>query len=249
MRYSKIFAASLIVAGQALGGPHAAYAEAPMRVAIYRGPAACEDCSETVERALAAISGKYAVEFIGPNEDLDISAAALEGIELYVQPAGGQDIEGALDSLGEDGQAAIRAFVAGGGKYLGLCMGAYLADTDNLGLVPFAMESEVGRVRFPVTTIEDAAIEVLWSGKQDWVFYQDGPYLTAVESHPAFFAIGSYLNGDLAAARFGYGDGLVVLSGPHPEADRSWYEEAELDLEKMPSRNLFEELMAAFDRP
>lgn len=51
---------------------------------------------------------------------------------------------------------------------------------------------------------------------------------------PGFKSIATYENGDIAAARYSFEKGVVVLSGPHPEAGTDWFEEADLPLSKMP---------------
>lgn len=37
-----------------------------------------------------------------------------------------------------------------------------------------------------------------------------------------------------------------MLSGPHPEADKTWFEDAELPLEKMSKTNLLKDLLSSF---
>lgn len=126
-----------------------------VRVAVYRGPASCEDCSETAKKAIEDLGYRYHVDLIGVRE---ITPETLSRYDVYVQPGGGQDIPGPLESFGEERVEAIRHYVAAGGKYLGLCMGAYLASGSGIGLIPHELDSEVGRAGFPVNTIESTAI-------------------------------------------------------------------------------------------
>jgi len=217
-----------------------------IRIAIYRGPATCEGCAEAVKDAIERLGSAYQVDFLGPDERLDVSSANLQRYEAYVQPGGGQDIPAALASLGKDRIAAIRAYVAQGGQYLGICMGAYLADADNLGLLDAELDSEVGRPGFPVTSIDDSVVLLRWGGREDQVFFQDGPYLPP-GSGDGFRVIASYGNGDIAAARYRFGAGVVVLSGPHPEADESWFQEAHLSMSRFPRGEPFRTLFDALD--
>ncbi|GAC1039305.1 BPL-N domain-containing protein [Pseudomonas sp. No.117] len=246
MKRSTRLGYALFAALGLLGSVRLASAESlpSVAVAVYRGPAGCDDCSETVRTALEHLDPRYRVDFIGPQESVDITPATLRRYALYVQPGGGQDIPAALESLGETRVAALRGYVAAGGRYLGLCMGAYLADANNLALIPEELDSEVGRPGFPITTIDDAAVAVRWAGREDNVFYQDGPYLPP--SHARGFAtLATYANGDIAAARYAFGQGVVALSGPHPEADASWFDQAEIPLEKRPRRPLLRNLVDA----
>nr|WP_314557998.1 BPL-N domain-containing protein [uncultured Pseudomonas sp.] len=217
-----------------------------IRIAVYRGPAACEGCAEAIKAAIERLGSTYQIDFLGPNERLDISRTSLQRYEAYVQPGGGQDIPAALSSMGQDRIAAIRAYVAQGGQYLGICMGAYLADVDNLGLLDVALDSEVGRPGFPVTSIEDSAVLVKWGGREHHLFYQDGPYLPQ-GTGIGFRVIGSYGNGDIAAARYRFGAGVVVLSGPHPEADESWFQDAQVPMNLFPKGEPFRILFSALD--
>ncbi|MGY2041365.1 BPL-N domain-containing protein [Pseudomonas pergaminensis] len=215
-------------------------------VAIYRGPAGCDDCSENVAKALHRLNPSYQIDYVGADEAIDITPKTLARYDLYVQPGGGQDIPGALDSLGNARIEAIRGYVANGGRYLGLCMGAYLADDSNLGLIPQDLDAEAGRPGFEVPGIADAAVQVTWEGKPDHVFFQDGPYFPKADPAAPYKTIATYRNGDVAAARYTYQKGVVVLSGPHPEAGREWFENADIPLSKMPQGDLFGALIRNF---
>ncbi|AXJ95975.1 BPL-N domain-containing protein [Sphingomonas sp.] len=205
-----------------------------VRVAIYRGPAACEDCAEALQRAIGALDPRYHVDFVGPAERTDVTPATLRDYAIYIQPGGGQDIAAARRALGAARARAIRDFVAHGGRYLGLCMGAYLADRSNLGLIDADLDSEVGRPGSAATSEDDTIVPVRWGGHAATLYYQDGPFLPDAEA-AGFRPIASYANGDIAAARYRRGAGVVVLSGPHPEADASWFDEAEIDRTLMPA--------------
>ncbi|WP_295517082.1 BPL-N domain-containing protein [uncultured Pseudomonas sp.] len=217
-----------------------------IRIAVYRGPAACEGCAESVKEAIERLDSHYRVDFLGPNESLDVSTATLARYVAYVQPGGGQDIPAALASLGQARRAAIRAYVAHGGQYLGICMGAYLADAANLGLIDAELDSEVGRPGFPITSLDDSAVLVRWGGSEEPLFFQDGPYFPQRQGN-GFRMIGVYGNGDIAAARYRFGAGVVVLSGPHPEADESWFQDANIPPQLRPRRNAFKVLFDALD--
>lgn len=234
----KLFGA-LVAASVLAGAPCSATADQAkarvIQVAIYRGPASCEDCSEAVARAIGELHGPYRVTFVGPRERTDITPASLGRFQLYVQPGGGQDIDEAFADLGAQRVAAIRGFVAHGGGYLGMCMGAYLAGASDIGLIPDDLDSEVGRPGFSMTTIDDGTVPVRWSGRYRTIFYQDGPFLHARPGDRAYRGIATYRNGDVAAARYSRGKGMVVLSGPHPEADDSWLEDADIPAGALPA--------------
>lgn len=247
MKYPLALAAASILAGAAAPASADRSDRQIVHVAIYRGPAGCEDCSEAIGRAIAKLGRRYRIDYVGPGEAHDITPATLRHYALYVQPGGGQDLDGAAASLGPRRIAAIRGFVAQGGGYLGLCMGAYLAGASHVGLIADDPDGEVARPGFAVSTIADAAVPVRWAGRVQPLYFQDGPYLRAHPDDRHYRTVATYQNGDVAAARYSYGRGAVVLSGPHPEADRSWYDDADLPEGQMPAGEPIRALIDQFD--
>lgn len=231
---------AVVLAHLVLTGAHAT---GVVRVAVYRGPAACDGCAQTAKEAIERLGSRYRVDFVGAHERKDITPETLSHYDVYVQPGGGQDIPAALRRLGDRRVEAIRRFVQQGGRYLGLCMGAYLADASNIGLIQDDLDSEVGRPGFEADTVDDYAVDTWWHGRRNSVFYQDGPYFPASSESPGYRAIATYANGDVAVARYDLGHGTVVLTGPHPEADESWFDDAGIPLERMPRDDLVRLLM------
>jgi glutamine amidotransferase-like uncharacterized protein len=191
---------------------------------VYRGPAGCDDCSSAIAEALKNSTFHFDVRFIGPNETLKLVPSSFSGASLYVQPGGGQDIAGARKSLGKAGIQAVRDFVAQGGRYLGICMGAYLATDLGFDIVEGETDSEVSRPGFSVSDIDDHVVQVQWNGSSVWTYFQDGPHLPKNHANSDFRELAHYQNGDVAAARYAYGKGSATLIGPHPEAPQKWYD-------------------------
>jgi len=194
----------------------------PLRIAIYRGAAGCEGCSEMVMKALHGVAMPLSISYIGENEKQTLNAQNLRQVDLYIQPGGGQDIPAAYEAMGDEGAKALRDFVRNGKGYLGLCMGAYLADSNWLGLIASPLDSEAGRPGSQIADEGDYTIPVKWNGRQETFYYQDGPYLVGHKPQDGFTPVAFYRNGDVAMARYAYGKGTVVLTGPHPEADDRW---------------------------
>ncbi|WP_241241097.1 BPL-N domain-containing protein [Burkholderia cenocepacia] len=190
---------------------------------VYRGPAACDGCAETIARRLRESDQRFRVIYVGPAEKLKITPAALAGAALYVQPGGGQDIPGAAASIGRNERRAVRRYVANGGRYLGLCMGAYLAGAQGFGLVAGDIDAEVDRPGSTLHGIADTVTPVVWRGKKRWIYFQDGARLPVAPIGSGGIVLAIYPNKDIAAATYRYGKGRVGLAGPHPEADESWY--------------------------
>ncbi|WP_446901483.1 BPL-N domain-containing protein [Burkholderia sp. YIM B11467] len=195
---------------------------------VYRGPAACDGCPEAIAARLQESDYRFRVIYVGPAERLKITPGALAGAALYVQPGGGQDISGAAASIGRNSIRAVRHYVSNGGRYLGICMGAYLAGDQGFGLVDGEIDSEVDRPGSTIHGIADTVAPVVWRGKKHWIYFQDGATLPVARTGSGGVVLATYPNNDIAAATYRYGKGRVGLVGPHPEADASWYRQYRL---------------------
>lgn len=191
---------------------------------VYRGSAGCAGCSETLAERLSQAPLGMDVAFIGPNEEFSLSASSLSGVALYAQPGGGDDIRAAAQSFPADFIRGVSDFVATGGSYLGICMGAYLAGSEGFGFLSESVEGEVNVPDFPVTDSADEVVAVTWGDTLRWTYFQEGARLPRDGAE----AYAHYETGDLAAACYRFGDGSVGLIGPHPEADATWFEDADL---------------------
>ena len=96
-----------------------------LRVAIYNGPGTGDRISLDLDKILRSRPGRL-VRLIGPP---DIAAGVLARQFDAVIFAGGSG-KGQAGSIGAAGHKAVREFVKGGGGYLGVCGGAYLATSE-----------------------------------------------------------------------------------------------------------------------
>lgn len=103
---------------------------------VYRGPASCPGCSAAVAALIRRSPRDFSVRFVGPNKTLKLTAENLRGATLYAQPGGNGTVGRGYEALGAAGVRAIKVYVAGGGRYVGFCMGAYLAGSQpGMGLL------------------------------------------------------------------------------------------------------------------
>ncbi len=199
---------------------------------VYRGPAASPGIPEDTAAFLRTCPQRFRVEFCGPRAgDLRVDATTLARAALYVQPGGGQDFAGAWNAVKGDA-GPLRAFVRAGGRYLGICMGGYLAGSGpGFDLLPGNCGDYADTRGAEVDTADDAVITVRWPGASGGparkMYYQDGPYFWLNRGARAH-VLARYTNNRIAAMATPFGRGTVGVIGPHPEADRSWYEEARL---------------------
>jgi hypothetical protein len=114
---------------------------------------------------------------------------------------------------------AVQTFVAEGGKYFGICMGAYWAGPYYFDLVT---ELEVGqyieRPTGDITFEGPTSAEVEWLGNTEWMYFYDGCAL--VGDHRKFETVATYINNDPMAIF----QNRIGLIGCHPESDDYWYD-------------------------
>jgi glutamine amidotransferase-like uncharacterized protein len=194
------------------------------RALVYRGPAACEGCSEAVAALLESSRRGFEVEYVGPRERLKISDATLRSAALYAQPGGGKSLTRAYRQM-KGNAAIIRNYMRSGGRYLGICMGGYLAGTwRGFGLLPDDTDQFITSPGASVTTEADTIVEVDWRGHQRYMFFQDGPIFRLRSRASEVIVLARYAsNGEVAALVAPFGRGRVGVCGPHPEAPEEWY--------------------------
>lgn len=70
--------------------PHS-HAAGQTRVAVYRGPAACDGCPESAADLFESAWDDVDITYVGPKEDVDISKKSLKDFDVYIQPGGGSE--------------------------------------------------------------------------------------------------------------------------------------------------------------
>lgn len=188
---------------------------------VYRGPASLPGCPEAVAGLLSCGPWDLQVRFTGPGEGVPLSAESLSHALVYAQPGGPTLISAYLRLWRRRG--AIREFVRGGGRYLGFCLGGYLAGaTPGFGLLPGDTDRYISSPKATVRDDGDTLIEVVWRGQPRTVFFQDGP-LFVLDEHADAKVLATYADGAPAALVTRFGAGRVAVTGPHPEATPDWF--------------------------
>jgi glutamine amidotransferase-like uncharacterized protein len=121
---------------------------------------------------------------------------------------------------------------------MGFCLGAYLAGSSALDLMPSGIDvgSEILQDNAQIDGDEDTIIQVDWKfdagtsspklEKARWAYFQEGATMVGfTDSDPHVVARYS-ANQDVAASITPYGKGFVGLVGPHPEAYELWCKSA-----------------------
>lgn len=183
-------------------------------------------------------------ELLGKTDDIevnkvngaDIAAGVLTNFDVVIFTGGSGSKQAA--SLGEKGRVEVRRFVRGGGGYIGICAGAYLACSGyswgagvlNAKPVSSKWARGKGTVEIEMTS-KGETLTSIPSGKRE-VLYANGPIIQPDDRKDipayeplAFFRTELARNGtpegvmidSPALVRGSHGKGRVLFSSPHPE--------------------------------
>ena len=191
-------------------------------IAVYRqDPIASTDCATAVRDVLAT---KYSnVFFINHRA---CTAATLRGVDCVVFPGGEEDVDN-FDHMIRDRSKVIREYVAGGGKYLGICMGAYI--TSKLYFNILGETSAEQYIKSPgadVHTMRETTTTCNIEGNKHVVYFYDGPVFK--RDLKTCNILATYHNGMAAAIIKSYHLGRVLCVGPHLESQQDWYDTPKL---------------------
>jgi len=148
----------------------------------------------------------------------DLEADFFDDVDMICFPGGLGDAS-SYEFLTRENGDRIKEFVQNGGRYLGICMGAYWAGSEY-----FDMVEGVDAVQYITRPGTDTRrphaknLSVTWNNAPEKMFFYDGCALVGDESR--FQTVARYANGDPMAII----QNRVGLIGCHPESERHWYE-------------------------
>lgn len=211
---------------------------------VYRGRASLPGCAESVAALLRSSRWDFDVRYVGPREALPLTPDVLASAVLYAQPGGGTLRAAWRRMRSYDG--CIRSFVASGGRYLGFCLGGYLAGaTPGFALLPGDTDQYIATDDASVDSTRATVVTVDWRNRQRRMYFQDGAVFRIDRRAAGLDVIATYPNGEIAAMATDYGHGRVAVVGPHPEADRDWFADSGLPLPSDDARSAGLELVDA----
>jgi Biotin-protein ligase, N terminal len=139
-----------------------------------------------------------------------------DDVDIIAVPGGIGDANTYRRLMGNH-QARIRNFVSDGGRYLGICMGAYWAANHYLNLLDGVKATQyITRPDSCTRRPHAKAMPVEWHGEPERMYFYDG---CALHGDGEFDTVATYSNGDAMA---GY-QGRIGLIGCHPESTQHWY--------------------------
>ena len=176
-------------------------------------PECSQDCVDGMTQSLSA---HYNIKTFDVAE---CNASTFKGADIIAFPGGIGEASSYDSFFRRKAQTAVADYVERGGRYLGICMGAYWA-----GSYYFDLLKDVDAVQYikrPNSDIKRSygtVAPVTWNGQPENIFFYDGCAL--IGDNSKFDTVATYANGDAAAII----QGRVGIIGPHPESLQYWFE-------------------------
>ena len=163
---------------------------------------------------LKALEDHYHFKIFGKNI---LEDNFFDNVDMIAIPGGFGDSD-SYDRLFKHNARRVKKFVRNGGRYLGICMGAYWAGSHYLDLL-----NDVDAVQYikqPRTCTRRPHAKnmpVTWNGVEDRMFFYDG---CALVGSGEFQTVATYSNGDAMCII----QNKIGLIGCHPESEEFWYD-------------------------
>lgn len=182
---------------------------------IYDGPGICDGCAQDAAIMLEAAGLRTTMIHAS-----DLTPEHLSGADLLVIPGGTTNAE-MRAGVTQDHMQAIRDYVFGGGRYFGICLGAYFAGAtlDDAGQVP-GLALFHGDA-YPYSPIAERLDTVTWNGQSVQIYQQEAPSFWLFTGFSGE-VLATYPDGEPAAFISQAHEGVIGLVGPHPEATMEW---------------------------
>lgn len=168
---------------------------------------------------IKALQSNYTFKIFSKNE---VEDNFFNDVDMIAVPGGFGDAD-SFDVVFKYNGDQVREFVRNGGKYLGICMGAYWA-----GKHYFDLLNGVDAVQYITRPGTDTRrphaknMPIMWKSEQGIepykMFWYDGCAL--VGNNNKFETIATYSNGDAMAII----QNRIGLIGAHPESEQFWYD-------------------------
>lgn len=177
-------------------------------------PECSKDCCDGMVQALG---NDYNIKLFTVSE---CNTTTLESADMVAFPGGIGDSNSYDKFFRRRAQNAVADYVQQGGRYLGICMGAYWAGSyyfdilDGVDAVQY-IKQPTGDVKRSYSTVT----KVTWQGQPETMFFYDGCALVGDTSK--FTTVSTYANGDAMAII----QNRIGLIGCHPESQEYWYQE------------------------
>jgi glutamine amidotransferase-like uncharacterized protein len=185
-----------------------------MRIALFLHQPKCS--VQSGNGIIKALSSKHSFKIFTHHS---LEDNFFDDVDMVCFPGGTGDSD-SFDYLFKENGERIKRFVRGGGKYLGICMGAYWADSYYFDLLQdIRVEQYCKRPSADTRRPHTKNQRVLWAGNEEHMFFFDGCAFAGLGLNSSkIYSL--YPNGDPMAII----QGRIGLIGCHPESESHWYE-------------------------
>jgi glutamine amidotransferase-like uncharacterized protein len=182
------------------------------KLALFQHEPYCSrDCCAGI---IAALTNQYEITVIGLS---DLTLRALKEFDLIIFP-GGRGEAAQFHAILRNHISIIHSYLDQGGRYLGICMGAYWADAYYFNVLKnIRCAQYIKRPQAEIRRSYPTLARINWDHQIQKMYFFDGCTFTGDfgETH----IIATYANGDPMAIL----QNSVGLIGCHPESEAHWY--------------------------
>jgi len=165
---------------------------------------------------MKALSGNYNFKLFSKNE---VEEGFFDDVDMVAFPGGFGDSD-SYDTILKNNKDVVIDFVTRGGKYLGICMGAYWAGKDYFNILDKVdVVQYIKRPNACTRRPHAKNMPVMWKNQPYNMFFYDGCALVGDENSP-YETFATYSNGDNMAII----QNRIGLIGCHPESEQFWYD-------------------------
>jgi hypothetical protein len=170
---------------------------------------------------MKALSGNYNFKLFSKNE---VEQGFFDDVDMVAFPGGFGDSD-SYDTILKNNKDVVVDFVTRGGKYLGICMGAYWAGKDYFNILDKVdVVQYIKRPNACTRRPHAKNMPVMWKDCYGMIepygmFFYDGCALVGDENSP-YETFATYSNGDNMAII----QNRIGLIGCHPESEQFWYD-------------------------
>jgi glutamine amidotransferase-like uncharacterized protein len=175
------------------------------------------DCAHAVASALKP---EFKVQMI----TLENLPFALYDCDLLVVGGGIGDSDVFDDVMSRNNIRAVQDYIEAGGKYLGICMGAYWAGGLYFDIVPLAVGQYVVTQDNGISHEDPTIARISWQGVEHNMYFYDGCTFHATTKDTEVVA--RYQNGYPMAV---IQDRQIGLIGCHPESEPWWFDDFDVN--------------------
>jgi glutamine amidotransferase-like uncharacterized protein len=183
------------------------------KAALFLHNPECSLCS--CEGIIKSLIPEYHIEIFS---EINCDRKTIRGKDLIIFPGGIGDADSYDKFFSVESIKAVQSFVKRGGKYLGICMGAYWAGKHYFNLLKHVdTEQYIKRRRSEIRRSYGTVAKVKWLEEEVNMYFYDGCAL--VGDNTKFDTIATYFNKDPMAII----QNNIGLIGCHPESLKYWY--------------------------